>query len=129
VVAVADGRALLIRRGRAPRLGEWSLPGGAQDLGETIEAAARREIMEEAGLELGPLLLLDVVDFIERDPDGRPRFHYTLVDFAGRVRDPARARAGDDAAELGWFDATAVERLSLWTETRRIVRLALERLG
>src|SRR6476660_5412765 len=76
---------LLIRRGQPPRVGQWSLPGGAQHLGETLAEAVSREVHEETGLTLVDLRLLTTVDLIERDPDGRVRYHYTLVDFSAEA--------------------------------------------
>jgi len=127
VVAVRAGRILLIRRGRPPRAGEWSIPGGLQRLGETVEAAARREMREETGLELGPLELVAVVDLIERDERGRIRRHYTLVDFAGRVTGGV-ARAASDAAELRWVRPAEVPRLVSWARTREVIEAAWRRL-
>lgn len=82
VAVVRPGAALLIRRGRPPGEGEWSLPGGAQRLGETAEAGARRELQEETGLLVDGLRLVAHADSIHRDPDGRVRYHYTILDFA-----------------------------------------------
>jgi 8-oxo-dGTP diphosphatase len=126
VVAWRDGRLLLIRRGKPPRLGQWSLPGGAQLLGETIEAAARREVAEETGLALERLELLTVVDLIERDDAGGVPYHYTLVDLVALAA-PGETRAGDDATAVGWFTADEAADLGLWPETVRIIRLAAER--
>lgn len=121
-----DGRILLIRRGKPPRSGQWSLPGGAQRLGETLAAAAAREVREETGLEVAGLELLAAVDLVERDGDGRVRFHYTLVDFSADAPE-GEATAGDDAAAVGWFTPGEVETLGLWSETARVVALAAER--
>src|SRR5712692_8214105 len=82
---VIDGNSvLLVRRANEPLKGEWSLPGGAVELGETLEAAIAREVYEETGLsvEVGPIV--DVLDRIRFDDDLRPRFHYVLVDFVCR---------------------------------------------
>ncbi len=92
---------LLVRRGKPPRLGQWSLPGGAQHLGETAEDAARRELREEAGIEVGPLALAIVVDAISRDEAGHALYHYTIIDFAARWLE-GEARAGDDVSEVAW---------------------------
>lgn len=121
-----DERVLLIRRGRPPRLGQWSLPGGAQQLGETLEEAIRREVREETGLALDTVSFLTTVDLIERDPDGRVRYHYTLVDFTAEAAagDPA---AGDDAAEAAWFEPAEITALGLWSETLRVIEQARAR--
>ena len=127
VVVCREGRVLLIRRGRPPRLGQWSLPGGGQMLGETVEQAARREVLEETGLALRRLELLTVVDLVEPDEAGAIRYHYTLVDFVAEA-EPGEARPGDDAAATAWHAPDGLEGLGLWSETQRIVRLALARL-
>ena len=119
-------RVLLIRRAKPPRAGEWSLPGGVQELGEGVIEAARREVREETGLELARVEFLTVVDSIGRDGQGRVRWHYTLIDVWGEAA-PGEARASDDAAELAWFGLDELEGLGLWSETLRVVRLAAER--
>jgi ADP-ribose pyrophosphatase YjhB (NUDIX family) len=123
VVIWRDGRVLLIQRGQPPRAGSWSLPGGVQELGETVSEAARREVREETGLELGELQLVDVVDSIERDAAGRVRRHYTLVDFTAAVAGGSE-RAGSDAAALAWFDPEELEELGLWPPTLAVIRAA-----
>ncbi|WP_035487264.1 NUDIX hydrolase [Geminicoccus roseus] len=124
VVVRHQGKVLLIRRSKPPRVGQWSLPGGRQHLGETVEEAARREVQEEAGLPLGACRLLTVVDLIERDPDGQVAWHYTLIDFvADALHD--QAVAGDDAAEAAWFTPAEADKAVAWAETRRILAMAL----
>jgi 8-oxo-dGTP diphosphatase len=118
-------RVLLVRRGRPPRQGQWSLPGGAQELGETVAEAARREVREETGLEIELGEVLATVDMIEREGD-RVRYHYTLIDFSAEALGPD-LRAGGDAADARWFTLAEVERLGLWSETVRIIKLAHER--
>ncbi len=126
VVVLKGDDVLLIRRGKAPRAGQWSLPGGAQKLGETVFEAARREVLEECGVTIAAATLLDVVDSIDRDDDGRVRFHYTLIDFGADWRggDPV---AGSDAAAAQWVSLAALDDLKLWAETVRIVGLAVAR--
>jgi 8-oxo-dGTP diphosphatase len=118
-------RVLLIRRGKPPRVGQWSLPGGAQKLGETVAAAARREVLEETGLKVEVGEVLAVVDLIERDGE-RVRYHYTLIDFGAEAAG-SEVRPGGDAAEARWFSLAEIERLGLWSETLRIIGLARER--
>jgi 8-oxo-dGTP diphosphatase len=76
---------LLVRRAKAPLAGEWSLPGGAVELGETLEETIVREVAEETGLRVVPLQVVKAFDHIDRDVDGRIRFHYVLVDFLCRI--------------------------------------------
>lgn len=125
VVVWHGERVLLVRRGKPPRAGHWSLPGGAQELGETVAAAARREVLEETGLvvEIGEVLA--AVDMIEREA-GRVRYHYTLIDFSAEAAGPA-LRPGGDAADARWFTPEEVAGLGLWSETVRIIELARAR--
>jgi ADP-ribose pyrophosphatase YjhB (NUDIX family) len=113
-------RVLLIRRGRPPRLGQWSLPGGGQQLGETLVEAVAREVREETGLIVQEVRFLTTVDLIEREADGRIRYHYTLVDFTAESPH-GEAAAGDDAAAVAWFAVDELAALGLWSETLRII--------
>ncbi|MGG5821724.1 NUDIX hydrolase [Falsiroseomonas sp. HW251] len=128
VLAFRGNDVLLIRRGRPPRLGEWSLPGGGQRLGETAEACARRELREETGIEVGPLDLLAVVDAITPGEEGRPRFHYTIIDYVARW-ESGEARAGGDVTEVMWCGSADVARHGMWPEALRVIGLARKRLG
>jgi len=128
VVVWRDDRFLLVRRGKAPNQGQWSLPGGAQQLGETVFEAARREIMEEAALDVEILGLVDVVDGIKTDEQGGVQFHYTLVDVVAESRH-SEAVAGDDAAAVGWYRLADLADLGLWSETERIIRESAHKRG
>lgn len=100
-IVFREEAVLLVRRGKPPRIGQWSLPGGAQHVGEKAEEAARRELREEASIEVGPLALAYVFDAINQDEDGRARYHYTIIDFAALWLE-GEARAGDDVSEVAW---------------------------
>lgn len=125
IVICRNRKVLLIRRGKPPREGQWSLPGGAQELGETVFDAAKREAKEETGLDIKVLGLIDVVDSIRKEDDGRIKQHYTLVDvYATASSDDAIA--GDDAQDVAWVDIDEIKSLKLWAETERIIFSAFE---
>jgi ADP-ribose pyrophosphatase YjhB (NUDIX family) len=120
-VVVRGDHVLLIRRAKRPRLGEWSLPGGLQKLGETVVAAVTREVMEETGVGISPLGVVDVVDLIEHDDEERVRVHYTLVEVAAAWVS-GEPIAGGDAADARWVNVREVANLVAWSETVRIIR-------
>ena len=128
VVVLRPGAVLLVRRGKPPNMGDWSLPGGAQELGETTEEAARRELMEETGVTVGPLTLATTVDTIRRDAAGRVQYHYTIIDFAARWLD-GTAAAGSDVSEALWAPLDALDPYALWSEAHRVIAIARERLA
>lgn len=125
VVILKDDHVLLIRRGKPPRKGEWSLPGGSQNIGETVRDTARREAMEETGVTIDEPVLIDVIDAIIPDAEGRVEFHYTLIDFVARWRSGTPA-AGDDADHVEWIPLSAIEDLEIWETTKKIVARAAD---
>ena len=127
VVVLRGDQVLLVRRAKQPRQGEWSLPGGAQEIGETVFEAGRREVLEETGITVEVRGLLGVVDSIQPDDMERIRYHFTLVDVLA-VWVSGEAQAATDAAEVAWFKRTAVPDLGLWSETQRMIELGFERL-
>jgi len=123
VVVWRGDEVLLIERGKGPVSGNWSLPGGKQELGETVRETAHREIKEETGIDIDIVALLDVVDLVRHDKEGRVRFHYTLVDFTAEWR-AGEAVAGDDAAAVRWVPFAEIDNYNLWDETVRVIRLS-----
>jgi len=124
-VIVHDGRVLLVKRGHPPQEGEWSIPGGLLEVGETIRQAAVREAREETGLVVEPQELLGVFDRILRDPTGEVQYHYVLIDFFCRPIG-GKLCAASDAAEVRWFTQAEVGTLSLPKDTAEVVRLGFE---
>jgi 8-oxo-dGTP diphosphatase len=101
-VIVEDGRVLLVQRGREPLKGQWSLPGGLLEVGESLHAGVIREVREETGLEVEPLELIELLDRIHRDGD-RVRYHYVIADYLCRVSG-GTLQAASDADAVRWVD-------------------------
>lgn len=123
IVVFKQDTVLLVRRGKPPSIGSWTLPGGAQELGETAEDAARRELMEETGLRIGRLHFAACVDSIRRDPEGRIQFHYTILDFAG-AWEGGEPVAASDVTEVAWAPLDRLEPYRLWSEAYRVIAIA-----
>ncbi len=122
-VVIHQGRVLLVRRARPPLQHEWSIPGGALEVGETLLEALRREMKEETGLEVEPLGLLEVLDRIVRDQAERVRYHYVLIDYLCRARSAA-ARAASDVSECRWVAPSELAQYRLHPQTLRVVEKA-----
>ncbi len=121
IAVIKANHILLIRRGRAPALGAWSLPGGAQRLGETAHAAARRELAEETSLTVGTLHLAGYLDSMHHDADGRLQYHYTILDFCAAWTH-GTPQAGSDAQAILWADINALAPYDLPPETHTIIQ-------
>ncbi|WP_082085573.1 NUDIX hydrolase [Magnetospira sp. QH-2] len=122
VVVWKDDRVLLVQRGQAPHVGQWTLPGGRQKWGETVAEAAVREVREETGIEIDLVCLIDVVDLIADD------HHFVVTEMAARWLS-GRARAGSDAADLIWAEPSQWATLGLSEDVRRVIKAGAERLS
>ncbi len=108
-----DGsRLLLVRRKHEPKAGSWTLPGGRVEVGETTRQAICREVLEECGLIVEPVRLLDVVDFIETDSSAQVKFHYILIDYEVSVSG-GEVAAGSDASDACWFQFADLDRIDI----------------
>lgn len=119
-VIVRDGQVLLVRRANPPLQGEWSLPGGALEVGEKLRDGIAREVKEETGLEVEVGPVLDVVDSIFPDGDGRTQYHYVLIDYLCHLRSGTPA-AASDASELRWARPDELKALGLRPITIEVI--------
>ena len=119
-VVFRNGRVLLVKRGNAPAQGMWAIPGGRVHLGETLTAAAEREVLEETGVVIQAGDPVFVFDVIERDEAGRVYFHYVIVDLAADYLS-GEPLAGDDAAAADWISESQLSRLPVNPATRRLL--------
>jgi 8-oxo-dGTP diphosphatase len=103
-VVVQDGRVLLVRRGREPLKGHWTLPGGVLEVGESLTAGVAREVLEETGLEVEPVELVELVDRIHREGE-RIRYHYVIADYLCNVKGGV-LQAASDADAVRWVERT-----------------------
>jgi ADP-ribose pyrophosphatase YjhB (NUDIX family) len=125
-VIIREDRVVLIKRGQQPKEGEWSLPGGGVKIGETTREAILREIHEETGLEVTLKELIDVIDYIEpssQDGTNGIKFHYALVDYLAYYKS-GELKAASDAADARYFSFADIEKMPLWSETKRVIEAA-----
>ena len=127
-VLIDRGRALVVRRATEPLKGEWSIPGGMLELGETLRTGVVREAKEETGLDVVPLEVLAVYDRIVADPEGRTRYHYVLIDYLCEVAG-GELRAASDATEARWITRAELEGFPMADAAKEVVRKGLEKAG
>jgi len=123
-VIVDQGRVLLVKRGSPPMAGQWTIPGGVVELGETLRAAAEREAREETGLTVRAGEVIDVIDRILPGESGRPQYHFVLVDFLCTVVE-GEVCAGSDAAEAAWTREDELKKFKLETKATEVIQKAL----
>jgi ADP-ribose pyrophosphatase len=120
-IVFRNNRVLLVRRGRPPSQDLWAIPGGRVEIGETLQEAAEREILEETGITIQALEPVYTFDYIERDGSDLPRFHYVIIDLtADYIR--GEIKAGDDAAEARWVAAEELAGINVSSKTLRLLK-------
>ncbi len=123
-VVLDRDQVVLVRRGHEPMKGEWSLPGGAVELGETLVAALERELLEETGLTVHAGPVVEVVDRVHRGADGRIEYHFVVVDYLCRVAG-GELLSGSDAAEICWAPVHDLGPFRLTAQARAVIQKAV----
>ncbi|MEJ5348325.1 MAG: NUDIX hydrolase [Desulfosoma sp.] len=120
-----EGKVLLVRRGREPAYGLWSLPGGLVKLGESLKAAVEREVLEETGLRVKALDVVACLDRVIKDTSGRIAYHYVLVDFLCEVLG-GRLRPASDVLDCAYFGPETLQDLNLTQGTAEVINKATQ---
>lgn len=124
-VVISGGRTLLIRRGGPPLEGQWSIPGGMLEVGETLLEGVRRELAEETGIEVRVLDLIEVFERINLDGSGKARYHFVVLDYlCEAIR--GEARAGSDVTDVAWAAPEELQKFSLTETATRVIMKAFE---
>lgn len=123
-VVIEEDRVLLIRRGREPLKGEWSIPGGMLELGENLKEGVRREVWEETGLKVRPLEALLVFDRIQKNGK-RVQYHYVIVDYVCR-RTGGRLKSGSDVLDARWVDRKELPEYRITPKAASVISEAFE---
>lgn len=124
-VVTHDNKVLLVLRGQPPAKDKWAIPGGSVNLGETLQAAAEREVFEETGLQIRAGEVIYSFDAILRDAEGRVQYHYVILDLRAEALDPSQPLTpGDDVCDAAWFYLADLDRpdLIISETTRTLLR-------
>jgi len=119
-VVVRDGKALIIKRAHEPRKGEWSLPGGLLELGESLQDAVRREIKEETSLDIDVGPVIETFDRVHRDDHGKIRYHFVIVDYVCWPN-AGEAVPGSDAEGVAWVAADEIDDYKVNTHAKAVI--------
>ena len=125
VVVLKESEVLLIRRGKEPIRGRWSLPGGAVELGETVRQAAEREILEECSVVIEATEVIEVLDAITRDDDGRIQYHYSLTELLAKFVDGV-PKADSDALEVRWLNVDQLDGMDMLPISIKVIRAGVQ---
>ena len=119
-VVIHEGRILLVKRASPPGKGFWAIPGGLVELGETVREAAERELLEETGISVRARDAFYIFDFIDRDAEGKIRYHYIIVDFLADYLG-GEPKAADDVSDARWVSPDEAAALNLSPTTRKLL--------
>ena len=126
-IIIQNGRILIVRRGSEPGKGKWSVPGGLVELGETVKQTVVREVKEECGLDVEVDKLIDVVDSMTFDENGKLKYHFVILDFFVKLKG-GELKPGNDAKEALWVPLEEVEKYDLTRTFRDFLKRNMEKL-
>ena len=124
-VVISGGRALLVRRGGPPLEGQWSIPGGMLETGETLLEGVRRELAEETGIEVRVVKLIEVFERISLDTAGKTKYHFVVLDYLCEAA-AGEARAGSDVTDVAWVRAEDLGKYRLTETATRVIEKAFQ---
>jgi len=127
-IVIWNERALLVRRGKPPLEGAWSIPGGMLEVGETLRQGVVRELAEETGIEVRVLDLVEVFERVSRDEAGRVQYHFVMLDYLCE-KIGGEARAGSDASDLAWVAESDLPNYALTPGALPVIQKAFQRAG
>ena len=119
-VIIEGGKVLLVKRKYPPKKGKWAIPGGSVNLGETLQTAAAREVMEETGLTIEAIDPIYTFDLIEHDPEGKILFHFVIVDLSAKYIS-GTPQPADDVSDARWFAPEEIEELDISENTKQLL--------
>jgi 8-oxo-dGTP diphosphatase len=122
---IRRGRILLTVRGKPPSEGMWGLPGGAVEVGETVEEALVREVQEETGLDVRPMKLVAVLDSVTKDDEGHVKYHYVLFEYLCEYLS-GKAQATSDALDARWVPLDDLDSVQIMPTTKRFIQKIME---
>ena len=125
-IIIESDRVLLVERGREPLKGYWSLPGGVLEVGEKLADGLSREVLEETGLAIEPLSVVEIFERIMRDESGAAEYHYVLIDYLCRVTGGA-LQSGDDVSQARWVERTRLPQYRITEGTLPVIEKAFDR--
>jgi 8-oxo-dGTP diphosphatase len=122
-----DGRILLVERGKEPLKGFWSIPGGIVETGEKLEEGIRREVLEETGLDVEPYFMFEIFERIIPDGEGKPEYHYVLIDYLCR-RLSGEPAAASDVSQVAWVSKPELGNYRITEGTLGMIERAFAKL-
>jgi len=126
-IIIHDGKMLIVKRGSDPGKGKWSVPGGLVELGETVKEAVEREVLEECNLKVEASHLIDIVDNIIRDKNGRIKYHFIILDFFAKLRG-GKLKPNSEVIEAKWVPIDEVEKYDLTNTFKEFMKRNLSKL-